>query len=192
MPGEENKVQFNIKNLHYAPMTATGDTPTWGTPVKVPGTVSLTLEPVGEVNKFYADGIVYYQTTSNSGYEGDLEVARFPVEMRKAVWKENEVETDFVMIENANIEPVPCALLFQIDGDKTGDYYLLYNCTLTRPSIEAETTTESKEVKTQTCTVSAAPLANGNVLARTTAQSPDEIKNNWFTKVYEKPASPAA
>lgn len=37
MATNENKVQFNIKNVHYAVMTADGETPTWENPVPVPG-----------------------------------------------------------------------------------------------------------------------------------------------------------
>ena len=49
----KNKVQFNLKNVHYAPMTDT-TTPAWDTPVPVPGAVSLALEQQGSVSPFYA------------------------------------------------------------------------------------------------------------------------------------------
>ena len=60
----ENKVQFNLKNVHYAVLTEakTGGATTysWGTPVAVPGAVNLNLEQQGEITKSYADGVVYY------------------------------------------------------------------------------------------------------------------------------------
>ena len=77
----ENKVQFNLKNVHYAVLTVEDGVPSWATPVHVPGAVTLTLDPQGEVKPFHADGIVYYQTVSNNGYAGDLEMARFPDRM---------------------------------------------------------------------------------------------------------------
>ena len=55
MAGKENKVQFNLKNVYYAVMTTTGDTPAWSTPVKVPGAVTLSLDPQVDVTPFYAD-----------------------------------------------------------------------------------------------------------------------------------------
>lgn len=186
MAASENKVQFNLKNVHYAVMTTTGDTPAWDTPVKVPGAVTLNLDPQGDVTPFYADGIVYYQSTANNGYSGDLEMARFPDEMLKDVWGMEEVATDLVLIENSNVEPKPFALLYQIDGDADEQLYCLYNCTGTRPGIGSSTNTETKEPKTQTSTISAVPLENGNVLARTTSQSPEGVRTAWFTKVYEK------
>ena len=191
MEKSENKVQFNLKNVHYAMFSTEGETPSWSAPVAVPGAVSLSLEQQGELTKFYADGIVYWQSSSNNGYEGDLEMARFPDKMRQDVWGEELVATDNVLIENANVQPKSFALLFQIDGDQTNNLYCLYNCNATRPSVAGSTTNETKEPQTATCTISAVPLANGNVKACTTATTTDEVRNNWFKKVYEKP-SPAA
>ena len=189
MAGKENKVQFNLKNVHYAVLTTTGDTPAWSAPVKVPGAVNLSLDPQGEVTPFYADGITYYQSVGNSGYSGDLEMARIPDQMMKDVWKYTEDETDKVMIENVDVEPAAFALLFQIDGDADNQLYCLYNCTGTRPPISSTTNTNTKEPQTQTSTITAAALENGNVLARTTAATPEEIRAAWFTKVYEKEAA---
>lgn len=180
----DNKVQFNLKNVHYAVLTALTPTPTFESPVAVPGAVSLSLEQQGELTKFYADGIVYYQNSSNNGYEGDLEMARFPDQMYEDIWGDTLSATDNVLMENANVQPNPFALLFQIDGDVTESLYCLYNCTATRPNIEGETTNESKEPKTASCTVSAVPLPDGNVRAKTTATTTEDVINVWFTNVY--------
>ena len=190
MAENENKVQFNLKNVHYAVMTDGGDAPTWSSPVHVPGAVTLTLDPQGDVSPFYADGIVYYQSVANNGYSGDLEMARFPDQMLQDVWGFEQVETDFVLIENTNIEPKAFALLYQIDGDADGQFYCLYNCTGTRPGIGSTTNTETKEPQTQSSTISAVSLDNGNVMARTTAQTPEGVRTAWFTKVYEKTSAP--
>lgn len=183
----ENKVQFNLKNVHYAVLTAE-DPAAWDTPVHVPGAVNLSLEQQGELTKFYADGIVYWQSSSNNGYEGDLEMALFPDKMRQDIWGEELVDTDNVLIENATVQPKAFALLFQIDGDQSNNLYCLYNCMATRPSVAGATTTETKEPQTQTCTISAAPLPNGEVKAATTATTPEGVKNNWFKSVYIKGA----
>ena len=63
----ENKVQFNIKNVHYAVQTVEGSTVTYAQPEKVPGAVSLSLDAAGEITPFYADGIVYYASAANNG-----------------------------------------------------------------------------------------------------------------------------
>lgn len=188
MAGKENKVQFNLKNVHYAVMTTTGDTPAWSTPVAVPGAVSLSLDPQGEVSPFYADGIVYYQSAGNNGYSGDLTMARFPDQMLQDVWKFGLNATDKVLIENVNVEQASFALLFQIDGDADNQYYCLYNCTGTRPPIASQTNENTKEPQTQASTISAVALENGNVMARTTAETTEEVKAQWFQKVYEPAA----
>lgn len=185
MPASENKVQFNLKNVHYAVITT--DAPAaWATPVKVPGAVNLSLEQQGELTKFYADGIVYWQSSSNNGYEGDLEMAIIPDQMLEDVWGMTKEATDNVVVENAFVQPKSFALLFQIDGDASERLYCMYNCTATRPGITGATNTETKEPQTQSCTISAAPLSDGRVMAKTSDDTTDQVINAWFTKVYEK------
>ena len=106
----ENKVQFNLKNVHYAVLTE-GSTNAWETPVAVPGAVSLTLDANGSDNDFYADGVTYYKSFTNNGYTGTLEMARIIDAMLKDVWGITEGTTDKVLYEKANVEPVPFALL---------------------------------------------------------------------------------
>ena len=53
MSDKENKVQFNLKNVHYAllteTVTATGTTYAFGAPVRVPGAVNLNREQQGSI-----------------------------------------------------------------------------------------------------------------------------------------------
>lgn len=185
----ENRVQFNLKNVHYAVMQTTGDSPTWTTPVSVPGAVTLTLDPTGDTTPFYADGVVFYQSIANNGYSGDLEMARFPDQMMEDIWGFEMVATDNVLIERSNVEPKQFALLYQIDGDADNQLYCLYNCTAARPGIGSTTTTETKEPQTQTSSITAVPLENNDVFARTTATTSAQVRSAWFTKVYARPVS---
>lgn len=186
---DKNKVQFNLKNVHYAILTVgEGGAATWATPVAVPGAVTLTLDPQGSVEPFYADGIVYYQAVANNGYSGDLEVARMHDQMLQDIWK-FELTADNVLLENANEEPEAFALLYQIDGDKNEDYYCLYNCSGTRPGIGGTTNTGTKTPQTRKSTISAVPLPDGNVMARTTSNTEASVKTGWFKNVYKKPAT---
>lgn len=187
--GKENKVQFNLKNVHYAVLEETENGVTWGTPVAVPGAVTLTLDPQGEVTPFHADGIVFYRSIANNGYAGDLEMARFPDKMRQDIWGLTLGATSKVLSENANVEPKPFAMLYQIDGDADEEYFVLYNCTGTRPGIGSTTNTENKEPQTQTSNIAAVPLADGFVMARTTSETPAEVKANWFNSVFRETAS---
>lgn len=189
MTNKENKVQFNLKNVAYAVLTQTDGTASWATPVKVPGAVTLTLDAQGDITPFYADGIAYYQAIAHGGYSGSLEMARYPDQMLQDIWGFELDETDKVIMENANVDPKPFALLYEIDGDADHQQYCLYNCSGTRPGIGGKTNTNTKEPQTQTSNISASPLENGNILVRTTASTPDSVRQAWYTKVYEKQAA---
>ena len=76
MPQTKNKVKFNICNVHYAKITKDDNgNVTFATPVAIPGAVSISLDPTGEPESFYADGVEYY-TINNNGHE--KEIFRFP------------------------------------------------------------------------------------------------------------------
>lgn len=49
-----NKVNFGLKNAHYVPITVDEETglDVYGTPVKMPGSVELSLEPRGDMVEF--------------------------------------------------------------------------------------------------------------------------------------------
>lgn len=158
---------------------------TYETPFKLPGAVSLSLEQQGELTPFYADGIKYYVAASNGGYEGDLEVALITDEFREQILGE-EKDKNGVMIENSNVEAKEFALGFQIDGDAEPTLFWFYNCTATRPNLEAKTTSDSKEPDTDTVTISCAASEDGTVRAKTTKESYEKVKEKWFEKVYEK------
>lgn len=179
-----DKVKFGIKNAHIFPITAVNmGVPTYGSVIAVPGAVSLSLDAQGDINKFYADNIVYYQSPSNNGYEGDLEVALIPDAVFEQIFKYTK-DVNGVYTESALSETASFALTFEEEGDETGTKFVLYNCTATRPSRTLNTIEDTKEPTTQTLSVSAAPLASGNVLAMTSATTTDAVKNAWHTTVY--------
>lgn len=177
----KDKVKFGIKNVHIFPQLT--DTPTFGPVIDVPGAVSLSLDPQGEISKFYADNIVYYQTSSNNGYEGEVEVALIPDEIYEKIFNYVK-DKDNVYTENASNNVVPFAMTFEEEGDQAGTKFVLYNCTATRPSRSLATVEETKDPTTQTLSISAAPLKDGKVLAMTSADTTVTVLNEWHSKVY--------
>ena len=185
MANKKNKVKFNICNVHYAPITVAEDgTVTFAEPVAMPGAVSISLDPTGEPESFYADGIEYYVINNNQGYDGDLELAIIPESFRTDILKET-ADANNVRVENANSETGSFALLFEFDGDIRKIRHVLYNCSASRPTIESKTNEEDKEVETETLTIKARPMANGYVKAKTGDSTTDTVYNDWYKSVYE-------
>ena len=160
----------------------------YDTPIKMPGAVSLSLEQQGELTPFYADGIKYYVATSNGGYQGDLEMAMITDEFREKILGEVK-DKNGVLIENSNVEAKEFALGVQIDGDAEPTLFWFYNCTATRPNVEAKTTSDSKEPDVDKISISCAASEDGTVRAKTTKESYEKVKTKWFTEVYKKDAT---
>lgn len=139
---------------------------TFGAPVAMPGAVSLSLDPNGEPSNFYADGYAYYTISNNMGYEGDLELAMVPESFRTDVLKE-ALDTNQVLVENANAETENFALLFEFDEDVKKIRHVLYHCSAARSNIESQTNEEEIDVQTETLAITASPPANGYVKAQT-------------------------
>ena len=186
-----NKVKFNICNVHYAPITiGTDGAVTFATPVAMPGAVSLSLDPNGEPESFYADGIEYYTINNNMGYDGDLELAMIPESFRTDIFKET-ADSNKVLVEDANSETGAFALRFEFDGDVKKIRHVLYNCSASRPKIESKTNEESREVQTETLSVKARPLASGYVKAKTGDNTTDAVYTAWYDAVYQPNAAAA-
>ena len=179
-----NKVKYNLKNAHYAMLHIAQDgTVSYDTPIAIPGAVSISLDANGEPENFYADGVAYYVINNNMGYDGDLELAMIPESFRVDALNET-LDDNNVLIENANTELNPFALLFEFDGDVKHIRHVLYNCSASRPGIEGQTNEESREVQTETLTIKATPLASGVVKAKTGNTTDSSVYNNWYGSVY--------
>ena len=181
-----NKVKYGLKNAHYALLTINEDgSVSFGTPVPIPGSVSLTMDAQGETSTFYADNMAYYVTATNGGYSGSFEVALIPDSFRTSVLGETLDAEAQVLVENVNNQTTPFALMFEFQGDQKAIRHILYNCTCTRPSVSGSTTTNTTEPTTETMTLTASPLPNGVTKARTTMTTPDIQYAAWYDAVWQ-------
>lgn len=196
MPTANNKVKFGIKNCFYAVATiADNGSATYANPVALKGAVSLSLEAQGENSPFYADDIVYYISSANSGYQGDLELALVPDSFKKDVLGYAE-DTNGILYEDADVEVKHFALIFEFSGDKHATRHVMYNCTATRPATGSTTKTESTEPQTESMTITAAPIYNASLDKNIVKASctPDQTTqySAWNTTVYQASGSSTA
>lgn len=186
-----NKIKYGIKSVYYAPVTSESNEGalTYGTPVAMPGAVSLSLSIQGDTNTFYADNIAYFTSNANNGYQGDLELALIPDAFRTTILGET-LDAKGMYVERADDTQTEFALLFQFEGDENATRHCLYRCVASRPEVNGSTKEESIEPQTETLTITAMPRINDDVVkARCpyTASSSSSYAT-WFSAVVEPTA----
>lgn len=178
-----NKIKFGLKNVHYAPIINTAGVITFGTPVRIPGAVNLTLNPKGDKTEFYADDMAYFVATANQGYEGGLELALIPDAFRKDVLGDKE-DLNKALFEDASAIPKDIALMYEFAGDLKATRHVNYNVSVARPSIESSTKTTSIEPSTETIAITASPaIDTGYVKAK--IQAGDTGYDTFYASVYQ-------
>ena len=184
-----NKIKFGLKNVYYAVATIAADgSATYETPVAFPGAVSLSLDPQGENTPFYADNIVYWTGVSNTGYEGDLEIARVTDSFKTGVLGYLN-SGNGLYVEDANAQAVHFALMFQFEGDKNAKRSVLYNCVASRPTVAGSTKEESIEPQTETISITATTVFNAvlntDVVKASCTETESTTYNGWLSAVYQ-------
>jgi phi13 family phage major tail protein len=189
MSNTPNKIKYGLKNVYYAVATLAADnSATYGTPVALPGAVSLSMEAQGESTIFHADNIDYWVGGGNSGYEGDLELALIPEDFKTDVLGYAE-DSKGVLFEDVNAGSVHFALLFQFEGDQKATRHVLYNCTATRPSVSSSTKEDSVEPGTESLSLTAKSIYNESldkdiVKSESKADTDSTVYDGWFSAVY--------
>ena len=184
-----NKIKYGVKNVHYAVATLDeNNAATFGTPVALPGAVSLTLDQEGENNNFYADNRVYFTAFGNDGYTGSLELALIPDSFRTDVLGE-VLDNKGVLVENQNAQTVHFALMFQFEGDEHATRHVIYNCVASRPSVSGNTKEAAISPETETINITAtsiylSALDMDIVKARTGDNTDTTTYNGWMSTVF--------
>lgn len=183
----ENKVKFGLEKVAVAVATIddTNHSATYATPIMNPGARSLSLDPQGDLTKWYADNIVYYTANDANGYQGDLEVARFIDAVKAAIWK-IATAANGIQYEEHGVEAVHFALLFEFKGDVQKVRHAFYNCVATRPAVASATTEDSTEPQTETSTVTATSIyvpALNKEIVRGKCYPGDAAYDGWYTAV---------
>ena len=179
-----NKVKFGLKNLYIASVTVGANNAiTFGEPVSWPGSVSLTMDPQGESNPFYADDSKFYVSTSNDGYEVTLETALVPDWFLEDYLGQSKDSVGNLIEQNTD-HPAYFAALFEFTGDQKAIRHCQFYCQAARPTQEAETKGESAEVKTEEITFTAMALPGTNIIKKkSTDDTTTEAYNSWYQTV---------
>lgn len=178
------KVQFGLKNVHIAPITIGNDNSvTYATPFALPGAVSLSLSPSGDENVFYADDIRYYVIAGNGSYEGNMVIAMVTDKFAKDILGYKE-DTNHLLVEDASVQPKSFAMTFEVQNDVSATKYVLYNVSVGRADLSANTKEESVEVQTATLDITCSGAVDtGYVRAYTTENTPTGVVSAWDTTI---------
>lgn len=181
-----NKVLFGLEKVYVAMLTeATG---VYATPVAIPGAVNMSLDPQGDQSTFFADNIAYYVSNTNNGYTGSLEAALLPDEVLADMlgW---EVDDNDMLVEIADAEAQPFALLFEVAGNEANKRYVFYKCTASRPKEEHKTKEDKTEPQTGDLSLTITPIEIDDrlivkgAIERTVANG--SVFDAWYTAVVE-------
>lgn len=127
-------------------MEALDGTLSFGTPISLPGSVNLSLDPQGDPLEFWADDSLYYDEDTNNGYNGELEIAELTDMFRQLILGDELING--VLYENKNQQSRKFALLYEFKGDKKAKRHVLYYCSASRPKVEGSTQSEKPDVQT--------------------------------------------
>ena len=146
-------VRFGISKAHYALYTegTGGNAGSYAEPTAMPGATALTLTPQGETWTFYADNIAYETSSSNTGYEVSITIAVFG-DQAKIDLLNYKADSNGVVSEPADAEPASAAFLWEFDGSKVKKRGVLYDVKFNRPTVSANTKTDSVEPDTDEIT----------------------------------------
>ena len=183
-PNPTNKIKFGLKKVYIAKQTETAGVYTYDTPVALPGAVSLGLDAQGESTPFYADDCVYYRSNDNNGYSGSLELAYIPDWFREDILGETADAKDVLFEKADGSDKNYFAMLFEFDGDQHRVRHVMYNCSVSRPSVASSTKENSVTPITETLNITVDPRLDGLVKGRTTADTDSTVYNGWFSTVY--------
>lgn len=152
------KVLYNIKNVQFSKITATSDSglPTYDSPIKVPGAVSLTLDNESTSETIYADGIAYYTSSGASSYSGTFENVHFTKEVLKAIF--NYVEDtsgNLVEVDGGSNE---FGMQFAVDSDEGDVYFTLFRCSATKPNANFQTKEASATINNESVDITISPI----------------------------------
>ena len=134
------------KNFGFAPITS-GDTPAFGTPVLIPGLVSMTIEVEQEDTNIYADNSVYCVAKGAKVRTATATVRNIPAAYLPFLGYLSQANGGYA---DTGVFPAHC-IFFETGGENcetgtiTRRLHFLYSCRASEPT--QESTTDEEEVE---------------------------------------------
>lgn len=184
-----NKVKFGLSKAYYA--VYDDESKQFGAPKPLPGAKSLSINAEGDESTVYADNIAWFTQSANAGYSGSLEIMEIP-EAAYIDLLGQEKDSNGVLVEGSDDLQKTFALLFEIAGDQNNRRNAFYNCTLSRPSTEANTKEDTINPDTDTLNIRMLPRSvdwgeDTKNLVKAVCTDAEETKaqyDAWYTQVY--------
>lgn len=137
-------VKFGVEKAYYALVAEDG---TFGTPKPLPGAVSVTLDPKGDSNEFWADNSIWFNEETNAGYTGKFEVAYLDDDALVDLLGEVKDAIGGIY-DDADAQRAHVAFLWQTNGNLRNKRVVYYDTVFSRPTEKANTKTEKTDPDT--------------------------------------------
>ena len=181
------KVQFGLKNVHYAVITGTDadNNEIYDVPKRLPYAVSITLTPNGDKSEVFADDMIVFTEENNLGYEGTLELTILPDDFSQEVMDIKKVAG--VELEFTTAQPKDFALIFEFSLNEGFKRTVFYRCSVGRTAVGGSTNVQTKTFQNAVLNLSVIPSYNYCVKG-SISNTPDNktIFDDFFKKVYSE------
>lgn len=184
---KQNKVEFGLSQVHMGTYDYDPETKkvTLGTPVAIPGAVTMSYEVKSDSEPFYADNVQYYNAYGAEERSGEMEMALIPDNIRTEFLGYKKTKDGGLGRPTGAINKT-VYIAFQAEGDAASSRVVFYNVSLGAISREYAT----KEDKTKPVTeklpftvTGDVPTGIGQLVYR-----PDET---GYNTVFTAPTAPA-
>lgn len=178
------KALFNIKKLQVSKLTEETDgNYSYGTPIKVPGTVSLSMDIEQTNETIYADGVSYITLQGAATTTGTLENYHIPEEVLLNIYNYVKSTTGEILQTDDAVNRM--GMQFACDDDAGNEvYFTYYDVTSTKPSLSLQTREDGVTVNAESVDLTANSIKVGdkNVI-RSYATKDMDAYENYFDKV---------
>lgn len=188
------KVVFNIKKLQFQKINSlVNNLPVYDEAVlKLPGTVSLTLDSEDTGEPFHADGIVYYLANGAETQTGTLENAWFTNEVLKAIYAYVEDTNGNMLATDGQVKEF--GMQFACDSDDGEVYFTYYRVSSNKPGLNVTTNAPNATINPQSVNITAntITLADGTTnVIKSFATKDNSNYATYFTGI-QVPQLPAS